>query len=436
MDKIRRLAVQLLLRCEESGYSNLVLKNALDREELSLRDKQFISVLVYGTLEKQRLLDALLNQYLKKPCEKLDAPVRVLLRCGLYQCRWMDSVPRYAAINSCVELTRVFKKSSASGMVNAVLRKAADAPIDALTFKSETERLGVLYSVSDSIAEMLLCAYPNQAEAILQGFSLQPAVTLRVNPLRATVETLCEELRACGLQVQPATLPGAVKLLQSGDVIHTSAFEKGLFHVQGLSSQLAALATGVKPGETVLDLCAAPGGKSVTLAEQMNNQGTLICTELQSARVKLVSSALERCGITCAKVSCGDASVFSDLLPLADVVLCDVPCSGTGTLSKKPDIRYKDLDVGREELTNLQRRILENASRYVKSGGALVYSTCSLDPAENEETVQWFLKKYPQFTLQPVSTYELPCIKQDKMATLLPLDGQNDGFFIAKLQKV
>ncbi len=436
MDKARMLAVKLLVRCEEQGYSNLVLKAALDKEPLEARDKQFISALVYGTLERQRLLDALLDLYLKKPCRRLDAPVRAILRSGLYQCRWMDTVPLYAAVNASVELTRKLGKSSAAGMVNAVLRKAAATDVKGLSFTDEKERCGTQYSVSDSIVSMLFAAYPGKAEQILQAFMTPAPVLLRTNTLRCTCGELIESLKADGITATPALPENAVVLPQGGNLAATDAFRRGWFHVQGAGSQLAALAVGARPGETVLDLCAAPGGKSVALAQQMQNTGRLICGEYQKNRVALLEKQLERCGVTCAVVRCADASVYEPSMPQADAVLCDVPCSGTGTLSKKPDIRYKELESGRAELTALQGRILSTAARYVRPGGRLIYSTCSLDPAENEAIVAAFLAHEQGFQPEKVDLGTFLCEERQFGTVLLPDAGRNDGFFIAKLRKV
>lgn len=436
MDKARILAIKLLLRCEEQGYSNLVLKAALEKEALDARDKQFVSALVYGTLEKQRLLDALLDRFLKKPCKKLDAPVRAILRSGLYQCRWMDSVPVFAAVNASVELTRKFGKSSAGGMVNAVLRKAAGFDVKQLGFAGEIERLGVLYSVSDSIAQMLLQAYGADAESILAAFEQPAPVVLRTNTLYTTAETLIESLREDGIEAEAAALPDTVVLPKGGNLAATKAFAEGKFHVQGVGSQLSALSMEAKPGETIFDLCAAPGGKSVTMAQTMHNEGVLICGEYRENRVGLLEEQLRRCGIRCAQVRCADASVFDTALPTADGVLCDVPCSGTGTLSKKPDIRYKDLEPNRAELTALQKKILETAARYVRCGGRVVYSTCSLDPAENEAVVSAFLQEHLEFANEPLIWEGVDCRVCKAGTVILPRAGANDGFYIAKLRKL
>lgn len=436
MDKARVLCVKLLLRCEEQGYSNLVLKAALDREELDTRDKQFVSALLYGTLEKQRLIDALLDLYLKKPCVKLDAPVRAILRSGLYQCRWMDSVPAYAAINAAVELTRHFKKSSASGMVNAVLRRAAETDVKRLSFTSEKQELATLFNVSDSVANMLCTAYPQYVQEILTAFELPAPTVIRVNTLRCSREELRRRLEDDGVKVSSLSLENALEVSDCGNIAGTRAFHDGLFHVQGVGSQLAAMAVGAVPGETVFDLCAAPGGKSLTIAQQMNNTGHLFCGEFQSNRVGLIEAQFSRCGVTCARIRCADAAVFDSELPLADAVLCDVPCSGTGTLSKKPDIRYKNIDASRTELTRLQRLILETASRYVRSGGRLVYSTCSLDPAENEAVVSSFLKMHPEFRESEISLEGYSGLKRSVGTLLLPVANKNDGFYIAKLRKM
>ena len=431
MDTARALAVRLLMRSEESGYSNLLLKNALEKETLSDQDRRFVSALVYGTLEKQRLLDALLDLFLKKPVLRLDAPVRAILRSGLYQCRWMEKVPSYAAISAAVEMTRRFGKASAAGMVNAVLRKAEKAAMSDLVFTQERQRLAVLYSVSDPIAEMLTQAYPGQAEEILSAFETPVQPVLRVNTLRCKADRLCNILRQEGIEAEATVLPDAVRLPNGGDLAHTRAFAEGLFHVQGLASQLAALAVQAVPGQKIVDLCAAPGGKSLTLAQQMQDRGTLLCGELQSARVSLIEQQLRRCGVHCATVRCADATVYDGALADADAVLCDVPCSGTGTLAKKPDIRLKDLNAARTELTKTQRDILETASRYVRPGGRLVYSTCSLDPAENGQIVSTFLSDHPAFVPQSFDTAGLPTLADGIGVTIFPQRGLNDGFYIA-----
>lgn len=436
MDKARVLCVKLLLRCEEQGYSNLVLKAALDREELDTRDKQFVSALLYGTLEKQRLIDAFLNVYLKKPCAKLDAPVRAILRSGLYQCRWMNNVPVFAAVSAAVELTRHFKKSSASGMVNAVLRRAAIADVKDLSFTSEIQELATLFNVSDSVAKMLCDAYPQQVQDILLAFESPAPTIIRTNTLRCSCEELQRQLECDGVKAKTLSLENALDVSEGGNIAGTKAFRDGLFHVQGVGSQLAALAVGAAPGETIFDLCAAPGGKSLTLAQQMKNTGHLFCREVQPNRVGLIESQFSRCGITCASVCCADATVFDPDLPQADAVLCDVPCSGTGTLSKKPDIRFKDLDAARKELTHLQRSILETASCYVRSGGRLVYSTCSLDPAENEAVIAAFLKEHPEFQETEISMEGYRGQKRSFGMLLLPEANRNDGFYIAKLNKM
>lgn len=436
MDKVRLLCVRLLVRCENSGYSNLLLKNAFEQGSYTDRDRQFASALVYGTLEKQRLLDAFLNLFLKKDCSRLDAPVRAILRSGLYQCRWMDGVPEYAAINTSVELTRAVGKSSAAGMVNAVLRKAAAADVKQLNFTSDIERLGTLYCVSDSIVRMLRSAYPQQAEEILSGFQCPSQTVLRINLLRTTPENLCASLSEEGFSAEPLSFYGAVVLRSGGDLIHTQAFQRGLFHVQGLTSQLAAHAVGAHAGEVVFDLCAAPGGKSLFLAQEMEDRGQLVCGELQPARVPLIEQQLARCGVRCAQVQCRDAAVFDPSLPPADAVLCDVPCSGSGILAKKPELRMKNLDTDRAQLCALQKNILDTASRYVRAGGRLVYSTCSLDPAENGAVVGRFLQEHSDFRLSPVEPGPAAFVRQGEAVTFLPLNGRNDGFYIAKMEKV
>lgn len=433
MDYPRRTAVLALLKQEQNGYSNLVLSAALEKQKLEPRDKAFVSALFYGVTERLLTLDWCLQQCLNKPLSKLDAEVRAVLRSGLYQARYMQ-VPAAAAVNESVALCRALKKSSAAGLVNAVLRRALAIRPEQGCFQNEAERLSVVYSVAQPIVELLQKEYPAQCETILQSFFETPRVFLRCNTLKCTVPQLCEALADEGAAAQPGALPGAVQAAFSGSPAVTRAFEQGLYHVQGQASQLAALSLDAQPGQTVLDLCAAPGGKTLTLAQQMGNTGKLYSCDAALNRLSLIRQALDRCGVTNAVLLQNDAAVYRPEFAGADRVLCDVPCSGLGIIAKKPDIRYKDLQ-GAEQLHALQLKILTTAARYIKKGGRLVYSTCTIDPRENQQVVRAFLADHPDFGLMPAFQTPPGALCQDHMLTLLPGICGSDGFFIAVLQR-
>ena len=431
----RAAAVKALVKQEQSGYANLVLDAVLKASDLPPRERGFASAIFYGVVERQLTLDHCLRQCIKKPLSKLDAPVRAILRSGLYQAVWLD-VPVSAAVNESVKLTRAFGKSSASGFVNAVLRRAIGVKPENTKFKNQTERLSVLYSVSPSVADFLLEYWPADAEGILKASFEQGPVAVRVNPLRTTPEKLTALLKEQGVSARPGPVPGSLLLEGSGSPAELPAFKEGLFHVQGLSSQLAAVSLDAQPGHKAADLCAAPGGKTLTIAQQMGGEGQLYSRDAAANRVPLIQKAVERCGLACVTVSRADASVYDPALADCDRVLCDVPCTGLGTLAKKPDIRYKDLS-DLSGLHNLQAKILDTASRYVKAGGRLVYSTCTIDPRENTQIVRSFLQAHPDFRLRQPAFVPDGAVLDGGMMTLLPSRCPGfDGFFIATLERL
>lgn len=430
MGNARKTVVTALMKQEQNGYANLVLQSVLAHHEEEASEKAFITAVFYGTVERMITIDYLLAQCLSRPLAKLDAAVRAILRAGVYQARWMNRVPVHAAINESVELTRKMKKTSAAGLVNAVLRRATAIDLKTLVFENKTQQLSVQYSVSLPIVQLLQKTLPLECEPFLAHSFTQNPLCIRVNTLQTTAAKLKETLPV----LKQGSVQGSLYLEQKGDVTKSKAFKEGLFHVQGEASQFACAALNVKENETVLDLCAAPGGKSVTLAQQMKNNGVLICKDKAENRVPLIETALQRAGITCATVGVADASVYDETLPQADAVLCDVPCSGIGILAKKPDIRYKML-TQIDQLISLQQEIIATASRYIKKGGRLVYSTCTINPQENEFVVETFLKNHPQFSLQELPTPPQGAVIKNKMVTFYPHKTNLDGFFVALLRR-
>lgn len=431
----RRAAVAALMKQEQDGYANLVLAAALDRFEGPARDRAFLSALFYGTVERMGTIDWLLKKFCSRPLDRLDAAVRAILRAGVYQARWMDGVPVRAAVSESVALCRKMGKTSAAGLVNAILRRAAEYDLSQEVFPDEVSRLCVQYSVSRPIAELLMEKLPQQCEALLAASFQRPRGCVRVNALRTDPQALAERFSALGAKTEAGPLPGSLFVSYPGDLTATDLFAAGLFHVQGLASQLACAALAPRPGETVLDLCAAPGGKSATLAQYMKDEGRLGSFDAAANRVPLIERQFARLGVTCGTAQAGDASVFDERLAGADAVLCDVPCSGLGTLAKKPDVRYKTLE-GLGELEALQRAILDNGARYVKAGGRLVYSTCTLNPDENSGVVTDFLRRHPEFRLREVPRIPQAFYNDDKTVTLYPFCPETDGFFIASMERV
>lgn len=430
----RRLAVKALIHQEQAGYANLVLDAELKKCDppMNTRDAAFAARIFYTTLERLPLLDYTIDRYTKKPVAKLDAPVRAVLRSGLAQAKYMQ-VPMSAAVNESVRLTKALGKSSAAGMVNAVLRKAVVTEVHEDDFAAPLQRLGTYYCLSPAVAKLLYNQYDEEAFAMAAAFYERPATAIRVNTLRATDEDLTDLLHTEGHSVRPGPWPHALLVEFNGSPAASRAFARGLFHVQGLASQFAALCVGAQPGQKVADLCAAPGGKSLTLAECMQNQGKLISGEYVESRVPLLRKAFARCGVTCAEAVQNDAAQLRSDWGKFDRILCDVPCSGLGVIAKKPDIRYKDLD-GIENLLLSQQKILQNGADLLAENGRLVYSTCTVNRDENEEQVKTFLENNPRFHVA-VPALQLPGMQQGEYGTLfLPHKTATDGFFAAILE--
>ena len=431
----RRLAVQALLHQEQAGYANLVLDAELKKctPAPEPRDAAFAAGIFYTAVERMPLLDYLLGQYLKKPLAKLDAPVRAVLRAGLAQARFMQ-VPVSAAVNESVKLTKAFGKTSAAGMVNAVLRRAAVQPVSESDFADPLQRLQIYYCLSAPVAALLYSQYGDEAFAMAASFFEKPAAAVRVNTLKTTDAALTARLQGEGCDAAPGPWAHCLLTKFSGSPAATKAFAEGLYHVQGLASQFAALCVQAQPGQKVLDLCAAPGGKSLTLAQCMQDKGQLISGEFVPGRVSLLRKAFDRCGVHCAEALQNDATVPRPAWGTFDRVLCDVPCSGLGVIAKKPDIRCKDL-AGMENLLQTQQKILQNGADSLAKNGRLVYSTCTVNRDENERQVQKFLTANPDFTLAaPPMAY--PGAVDTGFGTLfLPHKTHTDGFFVAILQK-
>ena len=367
MDKTRKAAALAVIRLHKGGWANLTAKTVLAGSGLDGREKAFAAAVFYGTAERLATLDCLLAPYLKKPVAKLDTEVRAVLETGLYQMLYMNVPPR-AAVDEAVKLTRSFGKASAAGLVNAVLRRAQAARLEDIHFGSELERVCVTWSVGAAVAKAVMEALPDEYDDFFAASFAQPELCLRVNTLRTSSTELVDKFGEMGISTQPGSLANCLYAKLPGGVAEEPLFAKGLYHVQGEASQFAAACVGAKPGERVLDLCAAPGGKSATLAQEMGGGEGLTACDIRENRLPLISETMTRLGIEGAKVLLNDAAVYREELAGQDRVLCDVPCSGLGVLAAKPDLRYTD-GGHFAALPALHMTVLSVAARYVKRGG-------------------------------------------------------------------
>ena len=432
---VRKLALAVLDRIESAGqYSNIALDTAISRSGVSSADKALLTTLVYGVIERKITLDYYINSVSTLPPSKIEASVRNAIRLGLYQLAYLDRIPDHAAINESVGL--VGKRSK--GFVNAILRGfVRGGKTLALPSFSETspeKYLSVKYSVSEGICGRFCHDFGAElAEELISAMNEPPPITLRVNTLKISREKMLEILGNVGINAEEtAYSPFGIRLPSGTAYSDIPGGDEGLWFVQDEASQLAAAVLGARSGERIIDCCACPGGKSFSLAICMGNKGSVASFDLHASKLSLIEKTAKRLGIDIIETSERDGRIFDEsLAESADRILCDVPCSGLGVIAKKPDIRYKDIGEA-ERLPEIQLAIAENNLRYLKKGGTMVYSTCTLLPAENEENVKKLLERHKELSLVP---FEVGGIRSDGILTLLPDGKGSDGFFIAKLIK-
>lgn len=438
MADARLTAVKLLLKMESSAsYSNILLDSALSEQGLSEREKAFAAALFYGVTERRLTLDYIIEQNSRIPFRKLEKEAVAVLRAGFYQLLYMPSVPESAAVNESVKLCRKLKAFGAEGFVNGMLRSfIRNGKQISFEGLDEVKTLSLKYSCPEWIAAKWLREYGEENAIKAMEASLgAPPLYARVNSTKVTDDELVNLLKKEGVKAERnPRLNGCIRLEKAGEIEQLDAFKAGLFHIQDVSSQLCCLTLRPIVNETVIDICAAPGGKTFTLAELMGNNGRVLSLDLYDGRVNLIVQGAKRLGLRIVEAKQNNAVKFSEELPQADRVLCDVPCSGLGVIRRKPEIKYKSEEEF-EELPRLQRAILEVSSRYVKEGGTLVYSTCTLSRAENDEVARDFAENHPEFS-PIVQTIPYDGAENNSMRTFFPEKDGGDGFFTAAFRRI
>ena len=437
MTDSRVAAYNVLKAVEHDGaYSPKVLDIEIKKAQLSRADASFVSALVYGTLEKQHLLDYYIEAMLVRREDKIGLEARIVLRMAAYQLLFMDKVPDFSAINEAVELIKSEKPKKA-GFVNGVLRSLTRQKDNVILPSKEedmTAYLSVRYSVIPWIAKLWQREFGDEiAEKILCACEKRPTLNVCVNTLKTDADKLIKELESEGVSaVKSELFDDCIHIENTGSIDGIKAYDKGMFYVQDEASRFLCHVFGAKPGERVMDVCSAPGGKSFTLARLMDNKGEIISRDISDKKLRLVSGGARRLGIDIISTFAADAATATDL-PICDRVLCDVPCSGLGVIRRKPEIRYKQYtDV--ERLPPVQSAILQTSSAALSSGGVLMYSTCTLRHLENLDIVERFLKNHPDFEPLP---YINPFTGESEWnTTLLPCNNNTDGFFTARLVKI
>ncbi len=429
---VRECAYKILSESERSEkYISLALDSFISSHGITGDDRSFLSVLVYGVTERRISLDYLISAFSGRKISSLDKEVLTLLRLGMYQILYLDKIPNSAAANETVKLASRYAVRS-KNFINALLRRLCREK-DSLPYPTDPiERLSVIYSLPKELCLHFKKDYPDRYEEIISLANSRPRLTLTVNTLKTTREEL-----ACEIEDSCEFCENSEKGLRLTSNLPVSQFAPlidGRCFVQDEASQIAASSLGAKEGDTVIDVCSCPGGKAFFAAISMNNKGKIYCFDLHKSKLSLIENEAKKLGIDILDVSCHDSSSpREDLIGKADKVICDVPCSGFGVIAKKPEIRYKSLS-DLSELDKIQGAILSASARYVKEGGTLIYSTCTLRKAENEERIFDFLKNNKNFELSPFKVGNISA--ENGFITLFPSEKGTDGFFIAKLKMI
>lgn len=441
----RALAVKVLSAVEQDGaYSNLELNRRLKEAELSPADAGLATELVYGTIARLNTLDYFLERFVAKGMAKLQPWVRSLLRISVYQMLYLDRIPEHAVVSEAVNLAKKLGHQGISGMVNGVLRNMIRNR-DELQIPNDlpaAERIALEHSHPLWMVERWIGQYGEEtAEAICKANNEPPAVSVRVNTTMTTREKLMHEMESTGAVVEPSRIsPDGILVRSGGNMALTSWYRDGLFSVQDESSMLVAEAVAPEEGQTVLDCCAAPGGKTAHMAEKMQDRGRVIANDVHAHKRQLIMDQADRLGLSCIDAVTGDALDLDERYPHAsfDRILLDAPCSGLGVIRRKPDVKWTKSPEDIEDISGLQRELLNRVAPLLKPGGVLVYSTCTIEPAENELMVADFLKRHPEYQAVDSAWTGTEMEKWNPVnggVQILPQYAHSDGFFIARLTR-
>lgn len=442
----RELVLGILMEVAGKGtHSHLVIRDVLSKYQyLGKQERSFITRVSIGTLEQMILIDYIIDQFSSVKVKKMKPVIRNILRSAVYQLKWMDSIPDSAVCNEAVKLTRKKGFQGLSGFVNGVLRSIARGPAEVRypdEKKQPAEYMSVRYSQPLWLTQMWLDRFgPETTGQILGAFLEDSPTCIRCNTGKISPEELAKRLNQQGIETTSSPYIREAMEIRGYDYLGAlPEFEHGLFQVQDISSMLAVRIAAPQKRDTVYDVCAAPGGKSLYLAELMQNTGMVTARDLTPYKVGLIEENILRSGLTNIRAQVWDACALDEAaVETADLVLADLPCSGLGVLGRKPDIKYHMSQGQIRELRGLQREILGTVHKYVKKGGVLVYSTCTIDIEENEKNMEWFLSQFP-FHLESIDPYLCEALRSNTTAQgylqLLPGVHRADGFFMARLRK-
>lgn len=437
----RQLAFIALREIHKGAYTDIALDRVLQKVDLLDSNRRLVTELVYGCTRRQRTLDALIDQLGKKKSYQQPKDLRTILHIGLYQLRYQERIPPSAAVDTTVELARENGFSGLTGFVNGLLRSYIRIATHPLNLpENPVERLGIQESFPDWIIQVWVEQLGfAETEQLCQWMNKTPSIDLRINPLRSSIESVEAALQSVSLTTKRLPhIPQALRLISStGAIQNLPGFSEGWWTVQDSSAQLVSYLLDPKPGEVVIDACAAPGGKTTHIAELMGDLGTIwACDRTDSRLAKLQENAL-RLKLQSIQIETGDSRNLPQFKNSADRVLLDVPCSGLGTLHRHADARWRQTPETVQELSLLQKQLLSHTSTFVKAQGVLVYATCTLHPAENEGVVESFLTEHPNWEISPPNPNSPPAAYSTPQGWIkvLPHRHDMDGFFMVRLRK-
>lgn len=442
----RHLAFSALRSVHQGAFADMALDRLLHRAQasggLSNADRRLATELVYGCVRRQRTLDVLITQFARKPADQQPLNLRLILQLGLYQLRYLSQIPPAAAVNTTVDLAKAIGLPGLTGVVNGIMRQYVrrSAVSDPLHLPDDrVQRLAIQHSYPDWIVETWLAQFGlESAEQLCQWFNQPPHLDLRINPLRTSIAQVVAAFEDANLStVTLPFLPQGLRIVGSpGAIQQLPGFGEGWWTVQDSSAQLVSHLLDPQPDDLVIDACAAPGGKTTHLAELMGDRGVIWACDRSANRLKKVRENAERLRLISIQICAEDSRTIDQFTNRADRVLLDVPCSNLGTLNRHADARWRQTPDNIETLAQLQQELLSHAATWVKPGGHLVYSTCTLHPAENEAIISAFLRDRPDWHIQPPSVPELAgFVATEGWMRVLPHQHDMDGFFMAHLRR-
>ncbi|MGK7927305.1 MAG: 16S rRNA (cytosine(967)-C(5))-methyltransferase [Spirulina sp.] len=445
MHDSRQLAFTALQQIYSQGaYTDIALDRVLRDPEIQPADRGLTTELVYGIVRRRRSLDRLIDRLGKNSAQQQPLPLRIILQIGLYQLHYLSQIPDSAAVNTAVELAKKNGFKRLSGVVNGILRqylRLAAKETDLLQLPEDrVESLGILYSFPNWIIETWIAQFGrDETEKLCQWFNQTPNLDLRINPLKTTRAEMRSRFENAGIAAEIVPfLPQALRLPgKLGNISQLPGFTEGLWSVQDSSAQLVTHLLDPQPGETIIDACAAPGGKTAHIAELMGDRGKIWACDRAKSRLRKVRQKARRLHLNSSEIREGDSGNIPEFIGIGDRVLLDVPCSGLGTLHRHPDIRWRQTPDKLAQLVSLQENLLKSTATWVKPGGILVYSTCTLNPQENENMIDNFLQLHPEWNIEnPGNSFPFSAsISSRGWLKILPTKQAMDGFFMVKLMK-